>query len=170
MIDPKPLTLVDTIWVADTWLVVGAAAVFGLVGGLVQAFTSTEPTLKEARAIVASAFLGAVAAVAILYIAKPADGVALIASSLVAGYAGRALMDALSARAKLAVSQQETAKAKQEATTAKTDVNTAIDALEKATGTTSHGTMGGSAADLAARQAAATDALVTLRAKYRPTA
>jgi hypothetical protein len=161
------------VWAPDTWSWVLTAGAAGAVGGLIQALTTTDADTKglkfEVRVwnAICVVLLGAVAAVAILWIVKPSGSTELISSSLIAGYAGRALMEALSARAKLAVSQQETEKAKTETADVKKDVHSAINALERATGTTSSGTMGGSAADMAKRQAEATDTLVYLREKYR---
>ncbi|HVV81464.1 MAG TPA: hypothetical protein VHE35_00245 [Kofleriaceae bacterium] len=136
MLDPVQVpALVDTIWTADTWKVVGAAALFGAIGGFTQAITSTDPAIVKVDAqgkttrvtaeIVYRALVGMIAAVAILYIAKPGDGIALIASSVVAGYAGHALMDALAARAKLAVTQETLKDTKTEATAAKLAAATA---------------------------------------------
>lgn len=56
--------------------------------------------------------VGAVAAVAVLYLTEPTTLVALVGGSLVAGYAGQAVLTALQARVVAAIAQAETREVK----------------------------------------------------------
>jgi|JI9StandDraft_1071089.scaffolds.fasta_scaffold54522_2 hypothetical protein len=96
------------------WALCGVAMALGIVGGIAQAFASADGGRPGWRTLLQRGLLGAVAAGAVLYVATPASGVALVSGSLVAGYAGQALLDALAARAKLQVTKEEAAEAKQQ--------------------------------------------------------
>lgn len=91
------------------WALCGIAMVLGIVGGVAQGFASAEDGRPSWRTLVQRGLLGAVAAGAVLYLAKPDSGIALVSGSLVAGYTGQALLDALAARAKLKVSEERVA-------------------------------------------------------------
>jgi hypothetical protein len=75
--------------------------------------------------------VGAVAAVSILFIVRPSDGIALVSASLIAGYAGRAIMAALEDKAKAVVAQQAALIAQQRANEATADVRRMLDAADK---------------------------------------
>lgn len=105
-------TLIDSLMTWQTWLVVGISALFGLLGGLAHKLTSPpdDKTSKWVYIVV-----GGIASISVLYILSPQDGVKLIALSLAAGYAGKAVLDALEARVKTALAQKDADQAKETA-------------------------------------------------------
>lgn len=110
---------VTTLW-ADVvgdghlWALLGVALGLGGLGGVAQAIASTTDRAALKRTWWQRAVLGAVAAVAVMYVTTPGSGVAFVSGSVVAGYAGQAILDALAARAKLQVTKEEVAEAKQQ--------------------------------------------------------
>ena len=93
-----------------TWVVIIIAAVSGIIGGLAHKLTSP---LDDKTSLWVYAIVGGVASLAVLYILSPPDGIKLIALSLAAGYAGKAVLDALEARVKTALAQADAARAKE---------------------------------------------------------
>jgi hypothetical protein len=101
--------LVGSIKNWNTWVVLLTVAIFGVIGGLAHKLTSPpEDEMSSLRFIL----VGAVSSLAVLFVFTPSDAVRLIALSLVAGYGGKAVLDALEARVKVALAKEETAKAK----------------------------------------------------------
>jgi predicted benzoate:H+ symporter BenE len=101
------------------------AGALGAIGGFAHHVATPPEPGAEPRRWWANLVAGAVAAVAILYIASPESPIALISGSLVAGYGGIALMGALSARIVAATASQ---RARESAA----DLKTALAALEEA--------------------------------------
>jgi hypothetical protein len=103
--------LVGSIKSWDTWVVIFIVAIFGILGGLAHKLTTPpEDKTSSLRYIL----VGAVASLAVLFVFTPSDAVRLIALSLAAGYGGKAVLDALEARVKVALAKEETAKAKED--------------------------------------------------------
>ncbi|MBL8625008.1 MAG: hypothetical protein JNK64_27105 [Myxococcales bacterium] len=117
---------------SDLWALCGVAMALGIVGGIAQAFASADGGRPGWRTLLQRGLLGAVAAGAVLYFAKPDSGGALVSGSLVAGYAGQALLDALAARARLKVEQQAAAAATAALATKTTAAATALGAVATA--------------------------------------
>lgn len=111
----------------DTIGVLVVAAAFGALGGFVKHITAAPapeaPVVKYAGA--KAALVGLVAAVGALYALTPENGVKLVGMALVAGYAGKALLDALEARLRLATAERKVQ-------TERADKHTALDVAEKA--------------------------------------
>ncbi len=128
MIDPSAL-VAKLVHDSDTWIVCGISAGMGALGGVAHALVPDPAKPSWWRRVV----LGAIAAVAILWVSRPDDAVALIASSLVAGYAGEAIMSALEAKSKLLAANAQIADEKQQKQQAVADVQRAITALETTT-------------------------------------
>lgn len=90
------------------WAVCGIAFGLGALGGVIRALTAEPPPdppppRRDPRWAAARLFfVGGIAAVAVMYVTLPESAMALIGGSLVAGYAGKAILDALESRAKLA--------------------------------------------------------------------
>ena len=93
-----------------TWVVIIIAAVSGIIGGLAHKLTAP---LDDKTSLWVYTIVGGVASLAVLYILSPPDGIKLIALSLAAGYGGKAVLDALEARVKIALAQADAAQAKE---------------------------------------------------------
>lgn len=109
----KPLdiaTLVDSISNWKTWVVLFTVAFFGMLGGFAHKLTSPNDKTSGWGYIV----VGAVASMAVLFIIVPLEGVRLVALALIAGYGGKAILNALEARVKVVLAMAETAKVKEE--------------------------------------------------------
>ena len=102
--------LVGSFGEGSTWAVLGIVAFFGILGGLAHKLTSPPPDDKKWAVYIV---VGAVTSVAVLFIVFPSEPVKLVALALAAGYGGKAILDALEARVKAAISREETAKAKE---------------------------------------------------------
>ena len=63
------------------WALCGVAMALGIVGGIAQAFASADGGRPGWRTLLQRGLLGAVAAGAVLYVATPASGVALVKAS-----------------------------------------------------------------------------------------
>ena len=107
-IDIAKLVTSITNW--STWVILIVVSIFGMLGGLAHKLTSPP---DDKTSLPGYMVVGAVASLAVLFIFVPSDAVRLIALSLAAGYGGRAVLDALEARVKMALAQAETAKAKE---------------------------------------------------------
>ena len=119
--------------VLATWWVVLIAFGIGAFGGLAHYLGGTAPATPAAKFTwLREMLVGGVAAVAILFVVHPATGVTLVSSSLIAGYAGRAIMSALEDKAKAVIAQQAAVDAVKRANDATQDIRTLIDASDKA--------------------------------------
>jgi hypothetical protein len=103
--------LVGSIKDWDTWVVLLIVAAFGLLGGLAHKLTSPP---EDKTSSLRYMLVGIVASLAVLFVFTPSDAVRLIALSLAAGYGGKAVLDALEARVKVALAKEETARAKKD--------------------------------------------------------
>jgi hypothetical protein len=116
------------------WLVIGAAFGLGALGAVLHRWSSG-PDTPQPGALVASPLValvrdgltGAVASVAILYVTAPTTAIALIGGSLVAGYAGKAVLAGLEARVVASTAKREAAVRTLEANAAKRDLDILID-------------------------------------------
>lgn len=88
------------------WLLLSVAFGLGAAGALIHRSSQDPPDTGGA---VRDALTGGVAAVAILYVSNPASGLALIGGSLVAGYAAKAVLAGLEARATAVLAVREAA-------------------------------------------------------------
>lgn len=102
----------STLWSSlarlDTLGVLLTSGAIGAFGGLARSFvapTSTESSETARR--LRESVVGAVAAIGALFLFRPSDGIALAAMSVLAGYAGRPLLDSLAARLQLATARQQ---------------------------------------------------------------
>ncbi|HEY1694679.1 MAG TPA: hypothetical protein VGG39_21055 [Polyangiaceae bacterium] len=132
--------LLDSLKAGQTWVVLAVAFGVGFIGGTAHWVTrlGTPGDAGPKAPLWAEGLIGAVAAVAILFVLRPSDGVALVASSLVAGYAGRMVMSALEDKAKAIVAQNELSKMQQvavesqaRATVAVADVRSVVSAVSR---------------------------------------
>jgi len=103
--------LVGSIKSGDTWIVILSVAIAGIVGGLAHKLTSPP---EDKTSLPGYVVVGAVSALAVLFVFAPADAVRLVALSLAAGYGGKAILNALEARVVTALARAETARAKEE--------------------------------------------------------
>lgn len=113
------ISLTSSIWAADTWIILVIAIIFGALGGRLAHMINSSPERKKPW--FNYVIVGAAASVAVLFISVPIDAIRLIAQSLAAGYAGKAVLSATEARV-------DTALAKTEASNAKKDTKLAIEA------------------------------------------
>ncbi len=102
--------LINSLKNGDTWIILLVVAIFGMIGGLAHKLVAPpeDKTRLEGYLVV-----GAVSSIAVLYILNPKDSLKLIALSLVAGYVGKAILDALGLRIKLAIAQEKTTEVKE---------------------------------------------------------
>lgn len=106
----------EQLWATLSWQLLAVCVVtlvLGGAGGLVHLMASDEapaPDPRSKRTAAISRFLvGAIAAVATLYLTQPSTGVAFVGGALAAGYAGQAVMAGLEARVKATLSAQDAA-------------------------------------------------------------
>lgn len=88
------------------WAVCGTALGLGAIGGAIQAISSLPDWATARKQLLARMLVGAVAAVAVIYVSDPKTELAFVGGALVAGYAGQAILGALEARAKLAIAKE----------------------------------------------------------------
>ncbi len=116
--------LVTSLCTLQTWIILGTAAICGIVGGYARKLTSpsedtqSTPPLKDKKYWLSwwgALVVGAVASLAVLYV-FPLENefYKLVALSLAAGYGGKAILDALEARIKTAIEKEKTARAKED--------------------------------------------------------
>jgi len=91
------------------WVIIGVVVVFGALGGWAHKLAS--PT-EDQRRWPNFVIVGAVAALAVLFVFTPKDPIKLIALAVVAGYGGKSFLDALEYKIKAAVAEAETKSAK----------------------------------------------------------
>lgn len=96
----------------QTWAVLGAVAVAGLLGGLARKLTAAP---SDAATSKADPVVGAITALAMLMIVPAQQLASLIGLSIVSGFAGKSLLDALRARAEALAAKQQAAEAQQAA-------------------------------------------------------
>ncbi len=88
----------------QTWAIILAVAGFGALGGLAHKLTAPA---DDVTSIANYVVVGAIAALAVLFVFVPQDVVRLVALSISAGYAGKAILDALEARVQTALAEAE---------------------------------------------------------------
>ena len=79
-------------------------AVAGALGGIAHKLSAAPDDKTPWYSYV---ILGAIAALGVYYILSPVETIKIVALSLVAGYAGKAVLDALQAKALAAITQQK---------------------------------------------------------------
>jgi hypothetical protein len=126
--------LAGELWQSETWTVLGAVAVAGLLGGLARQLTAPP---SEAATSKADALVGAVTALAMLMVIPAQQQlVSLLGLSIVSGFTGKSLLDALRARAEALIAKEQAKKAQDAAVEAdkkrKDAVKTGLDAVRKA--------------------------------------
>ena len=108
------------------WGILGIAAGFGALGGLAHKLTSPP---EDKTSLPGYLIVGIVASLAVLFVFTPSDAVKFIALSLVAGYGGKSVLNALEARVKTALAEKETADTKDDG---KKAVETGKEAISQA--------------------------------------
>jgi hypothetical protein len=88
----------------ETWWLIVTVALFGALGGIAQHVTARDPEVATRWWV--AAVVGIVAALGVLWVDPPATAVAQIAQSLLAGFLGRSLIEALQARIIAAVEKE----------------------------------------------------------------
>lgn len=104
------IELVDSLSAESTWIVLLITAIFGMLGGLAHILVSPP---EEKKSYGACLIVGAVSSIAVLFIFDPKNAIKLIALSLIAGYGGKAVLDALGLRVKLALASEKAAEAEE---------------------------------------------------------
>lgn len=115
----------------DVWVLIGVVAVFGALGGWAHKLAAPAEDQRRWSGFVV---VGAVAALAVLFVFGPKDPVKLLALSIVAGYGGKAVLDALENKVKAAVAEAETKHAKEQGQQAAVAARKAIEAGRRLTG------------------------------------
>lgn len=95
------------------WIICGVGFALGALGGFIQAI-GAEPPIELRKEWWKRVLIGAVAAVAVLYVNEPETAIELIGGSLVAGFAGQALLTALEARGRLATAEERIVETRRE--------------------------------------------------------
>ena len=95
----------------ETWRIIIIVAICGIVGGLSNKLSAPP---KDQTHVMGYITVGAVAALVVLFVYVPTDGVRLIALALAAGYGGRAILNAVQNRVRLTIAREEVAKAKKD--------------------------------------------------------
>ncbi len=80
----------------DFWILIVIVAVLGAFGGLSHKLTESKDESKTG--VISYMIVGAVASLAVLYVFNPADSLKLVALTLVAGYAGKSILDAFQSK------------------------------------------------------------------------
>jgi hypothetical protein len=125
----ESIALWDLLGEWQLWAVCAVSFALGALGGLLHLGAVKPPPEGDAPPPKPTPWwrhvlVGGAAAVAVLYVATPETGIALVGGSIVAGYAGEAILAGLEARARLALAQQEVVETRR-------DVHEAVDALEE---------------------------------------
>ncbi len=103
--------LIGSIKAWDTWVVILVIVIIvGMLGGLAHKLTS--PPTEQEKPWWNYLVVGTGASIAVLFISVPTDILRLIAQSLVAGYAGKAILNAMEARVTIAVAKENTKRIK----------------------------------------------------------
>jgi hypothetical protein len=162
----ESIALWDLLGEWQLWAVCAVSFALGALGGLlhlgaVKPAPEAETPPPKPTPWWRHVLVGGAAAVAVLYVATPETGIALVGGSIVAGYAGEAILAGLESRAKLALAQQEVVETKR-------DVHEAVEALEDVANA-SVGTRGGDskAPPPTPMPPTAMATLERLRSKYR---
>ncbi len=127
---PTPVSnlasLAESFGRADTWTVLVVVLVFGALGGWAHRLGAPK---EDKTRPVAYVILGSVSALAALFAIVPTEPLKLVGLSVVAGYAGKAVLSALQARVEAAVAKAETVKARD---TARKAIGTGRSAIQQA--------------------------------------
>lgn len=117
----------------QTWAVLTAVAVAGVLGGLARKLTA-EPT--DTATGKADTVVGAITALAMLMVVPVQQLVSLLGVSIVSGFAGKSILDALRARAEALAAKEQAKEAKDAAAEAdakrKEAVQKGLTAVKKA--------------------------------------
>jgi hypothetical protein len=111
LIQIQDLSHLATSFSLDTWIVLVVVMAFGMLGGWAHRLGAQG---DDATTLVGHVVLGAVAALGSLWVIAPSDPVKLIALSVIAGYAGKAVMSSLQARVEAATAKEATKKANEQ--------------------------------------------------------
>jgi hypothetical protein len=94
--------LINEIQNPNLWVTLGIAIISGIIGGWTHKITDSntnEIKIKTSSYIV----IGIVASIAVLFIKTPSDPIKLIAFTIIAGYAGKSVLDALKSKLEAAI-------------------------------------------------------------------
>jgi hypothetical protein len=98
----KVTVLIDSLFRSSTWVLLIITILCGALGGITHRVTENADS-KTKMNYWKNILVGSVAALAVLYILTPPDAVKLIALSIVAGYAGKSLLDLLQSKLESAI-------------------------------------------------------------------
>jgi len=87
----------------DFWILVVIVGVLGAFGGLSHKLTESKEESKTGT--LSYMVVGAVASLAVLYVFNPADSLKLVALSLVAGYAGKSILNAFQSKLEATINE-----------------------------------------------------------------
>ncbi len=87
----------------DFWILIAIVAVLGAFGGLSHKLTESKDESKTG--VISYMIVGAVASLAVLYVFNPADSLKLVALSLVAGYAGKSILNAFQSKLEATINE-----------------------------------------------------------------
>jgi len=96
--------LANALLTMQTWTVIIVVVVFGMLGGYAHQLVSSP---DNRTTIETDIVVGAVAALAFLFVFGTTDAVKLIALAVAAGYGGKAVLDATQAQTQAAVAKSE---------------------------------------------------------------
>lgn len=119
---------------AETWAVLGAVAAAGVLGGLARQLTAPPSETATSKA---DAVVGGVTALAMLMLVPAQQQlVSLLGLSIVSGFTGKSLLDALRSRAEALLAKEQAKEARDAAADAdakrKEAVKAGLDALKRA--------------------------------------
>lgn len=123
--------LVASLTSGDTWALLAVVVLFGAIGGYAHKLTASP---EDKTTPLGYIVVGAVGALAVLFVFVPKDPVRLIALAVSAGYGGKALLDALEGRIKAAVAEAEIGKLKDNGRNAVAVGKEAIERARKSAG------------------------------------
>jgi hypothetical protein len=118
------------------WLILVFAFALGALGALThrvaqKPLTSDPPT--KSNAWWADSLVGGVAAIAMVYVSNAAltTGIAFVVGSLIAGYAGRAVLDGLEAKTVASNAQRDASNAQRDASEKTADLSKLVTTVEE---------------------------------------
>jgi len=122
--------LVSSLSDLHLWTIITLGFVLGVIGAGVHVLATAEAgssneSLDKAKSSLRAVLAGGIAAVAVLWVTNPTSGIAFVGGSLVAGYAGKAVLDGLAAKLTATVAQREAALQREFAVQARRDATTA---------------------------------------------
>jgi hypothetical protein len=125
--DSEIAKLITSLGNWTNWTIVPVIALLaGAIGGLAKRLTAPP---EDKTPIYSYLVVGGIASIAVLFVLTPADGVKLIAQSLAAGYAGKAILEALQEKVKTALAKKDAEEAKEKG---KQAVDTGMEAVKAA--------------------------------------